>query len=59
MHRFILILALLTNSISWAKPAATIDDTNDLTAKTWLVADANNKILASKDLFKFIIRKTK
>jgi D-alanyl-D-alanine endopeptidase (penicillin-binding protein 7) len=49
MHRFILILALLANSVSWAKPAAAIDDTNDLTAKTWLVADADNKILASKD----------
>lgn len=50
MHRFILILALLANSYSWAKPAAVIDDPNDLTAKTWIVADADNKILAGKDI---------
>ena len=49
MRSTILILALLASSISWAKPATTIDDTSDLTAKSWLVADEQNQILASKD----------
>jgi D-alanyl-D-alanine endopeptidase (penicillin-binding protein 7) len=49
MRSTILILALLASSISWAKPAPTIDDTSDLTAKSWLVADEQNQILASKD----------
>jgi serine-type D-Ala-D-Ala endopeptidase (penicillin-binding protein 7) len=49
MHRFIIILALLASSLSWGKSPAAIDDTDDLTAKSWLVADANNKVIASKD----------
>jgi D-alanyl-D-alanine endopeptidase (penicillin-binding protein 7) len=49
MYRIILVLALLSSSISWAKPASTINDTDDLTAKSWLIADSDNRILASKD----------
>lgn len=50
MHRFILILSLFTALNCWAKPTAIIDDTDDLTAKSWLVADSDNKILGSKDV---------
>lgn len=50
MHRFIFILILLTSFNCWSKPTAVIDDTDDLTAKSWLVADADNKILGSKDI---------
>jgi D-alanyl-D-alanine endopeptidase (penicillin-binding protein 7) len=49
MRSTILILALLASSLSWAKTAPAIDDTRDLTAKSWLVTDADNKILDSKD----------
>jgi len=50
MHRFIIILTLLSCSLSWGKNSSTIDDTDDLTAKSWLVADADNRVLASKDI---------
>ena len=43
---FILLFACVTG---WAKPAI-IDDTDDLTAKSWLIADEDNKILASKNI---------
>lgn len=49
MRSTLLILALLTSCIGWAKTAPTIDDTSDLTAKSWLVADEQNQILAGKD----------
>ena len=58
-HRPIGNLTLLKKWITWvvvslATTATTataklITDTNDLTARSWLVADADNKILASKD----------
>lgn len=49
MHSVIFVLVLLSCSLGWAKPATAIDNFSDLTAKSWLVADADNKILASKD----------
>jgi D-alanyl-D-alanine endopeptidase (penicillin-binding protein 7) len=49
MAKIILVLALLAGLNCWAKPAATIDDTDDLTARSWLVADENNRVLGSKD----------
>jgi D-alanyl-D-alanine endopeptidase (penicillin-binding protein 7) len=49
MRRGAFILALLAGSSCWAKPAAVIDDTDDLTARSWLVADADNRVLGSKD----------
>lgn len=50
MHRVIFILALFACCNNWAKSTATIGDTDSLTAKSWLVADENNKILGSKDI---------
>ena len=50
MHRFIFILTLFTALNCWSKPTTVIDDTDDLTAKSWLVADADDKILGSKDI---------
>ena len=49
MYRFVFILALLACCNGWAKTTAIIDDTDDLTARSWLVADADNRVLASKD----------
>jgi D-alanyl-D-alanine endopeptidase (penicillin-binding protein 7) len=49
LKKIVFALALLTCGIGWTKPATVIDDTNDLTARTWLVADASNQILGSKD----------
>ena len=48
----ILILALLISNPLWAKKAqkTPIEDTSELTAKSWLIADADNKILAFKDI---------
>ena len=43
---FILLFACVTG---WTKPTV-IDDTDDLTAKSWLIADEDNKILASKNI---------
>lgn len=49
MNIFILTLAVLISPV-WAKQSdGLIGDTQDLTAKSWLVADSENKILASKD----------
>jgi D-alanyl-D-alanine endopeptidase (penicillin-binding protein 7) len=51
MNIFILILALSISGPGWAKKAAgSIEDAQELTAKSWLVADSENKILASKDI---------
>ncbi len=49
MRRVIFIFALLASSLSWGKAPGTVSDNGDLTAKSWLVADANNQIIASKD----------
>jgi D-alanyl-D-alanine endopeptidase (penicillin-binding protein 7) len=49
MYKIIFILALFASSLSWGKPAPIIDDTDDLTARSWLVTDADNKILGSKN----------
>ena len=49
LKKLVVTLALLSCACIWAKPASTIDDTDDLTARSWLVADADNRILASKD----------
>jgi len=47
--RKILFLLLFVCTAAWAKPAPVIDDTDDLTARSWLVADADNKVLGSKN----------
>lgn len=49
MGKILFIFALCTCLSCWAKPSAVIDDTDDLTARSWLVADADNKILGSKN----------
>lgn len=46
MIKHLVILLLLVGSSCFAKA---IDDTSDLTAKSWLVADEHNQIIASKD----------
>jgi len=49
MRSLILILVFLALCPAWSKPAAILDDPEDLTARSWLVADADNKVIASKD----------
>jgi D-alanyl-D-alanine endopeptidase (penicillin-binding protein 7) len=49
MRKILLLLALCAGINCWAKSTTIIDDLGDLTAKSWLVADADNKIMASKD----------
>lgn len=49
MHKIITLFLLCACLNGWGKSAPTIDDTGDLTARSWLVADANNKILGSKN----------
>lgn len=49
MRKIFFVLLLLSCSLGWTKPAPAIDDTDDLTARSWLVADADNKILGSKN----------
>ena len=49
MHRIFIILLLLTSFNGWGKPTSTIDDAEDLTAKSWLVADSDDRILGSKN----------
>lgn len=49
MHKIITLFLLCACLHSWGKPASTIDDTDDLTARSWLVADADDKILGSKN----------
>lgn len=48
--KIVLALAFVSCGCIWAKPAPVIDDTDDLTARSWLVADSDNKILALKDI---------
>lgn len=50
MYRFIFIFALFACCNSWGKSTAIIGNDDKLTAKSWLVADADNKIIASKDI---------
>jgi D-alanyl-D-alanine endopeptidase (penicillin-binding protein 7) len=49
MHKIFFILILFASGFSWGKGPAVIDDTDDLTARSWLVAGADNKILGSKN----------
>lgn len=49
MRKIFSLILLLACCTCWGKAARTIDDTDDLTARSWLVADANNKILGSKN----------
>jgi D-alanyl-D-alanine endopeptidase (penicillin-binding protein 7) len=49
MHKIFFILILLSSVNCWGKPAAVIDDPDTLTARSWLVADADNKVLGSKN----------
>jgi D-alanyl-D-alanine endopeptidase (penicillin-binding protein 7) len=49
LRKIVFALALVTCSVGWTKPASVIDDTDDLTARSWLVADVDNKVLGSKD----------
>lgn len=49
MGKILSIFILFTCVTCWAKPTTTIDDTDDLTARSWLVADADDKILGSKN----------
>lgn len=49
MRKIITLFLLFASCISWGKSPAVIDDTNDLTARSWLVADADNKILGGKN----------
>ena len=49
MGKILSFLALCTCLTCWGKPAPVIDDTDDLTARSWLVADADDKILGSKN----------
>jgi D-alanyl-D-alanine endopeptidase (penicillin-binding protein 7) len=50
MRSFIIILLFYIFSHTNAASFTVIGDTDDLTAKSWLVADDENKILASKDI---------
>jgi len=47
--KYVIILLCVICNVVFAKPAAVIDDTSDLTAKSWLVADSDNKVLGTKD----------
>lgn len=49
MRKIITLILLCASCLSWGKPAPVIDDTDDLTARSWLVADADDKILGSKN----------
>ena len=49
MNRLLILTLVFLAGTSWPK-SNPIDDTHDLTAKSWLVADADNKILAGKDV---------
>ena len=50
MSKILSFIALFVCLTCWGKPATVIDDTSDLTAKSWLVADSDNKVLGGKDL---------
>ena len=44
MRSLILVLVLLSLCPAWSKPAAVLDDPEDLTARSWLVADAGDRV---------------
>lgn len=49
MGKIFFVFLLLASGACWAKHPTPIRDSNDLTARSWLIADADNKILGSKD----------
>lgn len=49
MGKIFFVFLLLASGLCWAKPSTSIRDSNDLTARSWLIADADNKIIGSKD----------
>lgn len=49
MHKIFSIFLLFACITCWGKSSAVIDDTDDLTARSWLVADSDDKILGSKN----------
>jgi D-alanyl-D-alanine endopeptidase (penicillin-binding protein 7) len=49
LRKIVLALALLTCGFGWAKPTSIIDDTDDLTARSWLIADSDNRVLGGKE----------
>jgi len=49
MCRVFVVFLLCSCFGCWAKTSPVIDDTDDLTAKSWLVANSDNQILGSKD----------
>lgn len=49
MRRLLSFITLFACLTCWSKTAPVIDDASDLTARSWLVADADNQVLASKD----------
>ncbi len=49
MRKIITLFLLCASCACWGKSSSVIDDTSDLTARSWLVADSNNKILGSKN----------
>jgi D-alanyl-D-alanine carboxypeptidase len=50
MRKIFFSLLLLVYAISWAKPTPIIDDPEDLTARSWLVTDIDDKILGGKNI---------
>jgi D-alanyl-D-alanine carboxypeptidase len=49
MRRILLFLVLFAHITCWAKSTPVIDDADNLTARSWLVTDADDKILGSKN----------
>jgi len=49
MRKIITLFLLCASCACWGKSSSVIDDTSDLTARSWLVADSNDKILGSKN----------
>ena len=49
MGKILSILILLASISCWGKSASVIDNTSDLTARSWLVADENNRILDGRN----------
>lgn len=49
MYKIITFFLLFASLSCWGKSAPVIDDTDDLTARSWLVADADDKVLGSKN----------
>jgi serine-type D-Ala-D-Ala endopeptidase (penicillin-binding protein 7) len=49
MGKILSILILLASCSCWGKSSSIIDDTSDLTARSWLVADETNRVLDGRD----------